>query len=67
MLIQIKPSNPENIKKFALFNLGFRPFFLGAGIFAIISITSWMLVYFSLIHFYPIGSNINLDVVSTVN
>lgn len=67
MLIQIKPSNPENIKKFALFNLGFRPFFLGAGIFAIISITSWMLVYFSLIHFYPIGSNINLDVVATVN
>lgn len=31
--------------QFALFNLGFRPFFLGAGLFAIVSITLWMLVY----------------------
>jgi len=31
--------------KIALFNLGFRPFFLGAGIFAIISMSLWMGVY----------------------
>lgn len=53
MLIQIKQTNQKDVKKFALFNLGFRPFFLGAGVFAIISITSWMLVYFSVIHFNP--------------
>ncbi|HPH06133.1 MAG TPA: NnrS family protein [Methylotenera sp.] len=47
MLIQIKNSTPPNTNQFALFNLGFRPFFLGAGIFAIASITAWMLVYFS--------------------
>ena len=33
------------LEKTALFNLGFRPFFLGAGIFAILSITLWMGVY----------------------
>ncbi len=47
MQIQIKQSNQVTANQFALFNLGFRPFFLGAGIFAIISITSWMLAYFS--------------------
>jgi uncharacterized protein involved in response to NO len=47
MLIQIKQTNQNNAKKFALFNLGFRPFFLGASVFAILSIASWMLVYFS--------------------
>jgi uncharacterized protein involved in response to NO len=47
MQIQINQSNQVSAKKFALFNLGFRPFFLGASIFAIISIMSWMLVYFS--------------------
>jgi uncharacterized protein involved in response to NO len=47
MLIQINKSNQENAKKFALFNLGFRPFFLGASIFAVVSIVSWMLAYFS--------------------
>ncbi|MBP9839045.1 MAG: NnrS family protein [Proteobacteria bacterium] len=31
--------------RFALFNLGFRPFFLGAGIFSIISISLWSLIY----------------------
>ncbi len=46
-MIQINKPNQENIKKLALFNLGFRPFFLGASIFAIVSIVSWMLVYFS--------------------
>ncbi len=47
MLIQIKKTNQENAKKLALFNLGFRPFFLGASVFAILSIAFWMLVYFS--------------------
>ena len=47
MQIQINKPNQENAKKFALFNLGFRPFFLGASIFAVISIASWILVYFS--------------------
>lgn len=47
MLIQIKQTNQENAKKLALFNLGFRPFFLGASVFAILSIAFWMLVYFS--------------------
>jgi uncharacterized protein involved in response to NO len=47
MQIQINKSNQESAKNSALFNLGFRPFFLGAGIFAVISIASWMLVYFS--------------------
>lgn len=47
MLIQINKPNPEGARKLALFNLGFRPFFLGASIFAVISMTAWMLVYFS--------------------
>jgi uncharacterized protein involved in response to NO len=46
MHIQINKTNEENKQRFALFNLGFRPFFLGASIFAIISMASWMLVYF---------------------
>jgi uncharacterized protein involved in response to NO len=33
------------MSKFALFNLGFRPFFLGAGIFAVLSMLCWMLIY----------------------
>jgi uncharacterized protein involved in response to NO len=45
MLTQINNLNSNNTNQFALFNLGFRPFFLGAGIFAIISIALWMLVY----------------------
>lgn len=48
MQIKINNPNQNDMKKLALFNLGFRPFFLGAGIFAVISIVSWMLVYFSL-------------------
>lgn len=47
MQIQINKPNQESTKKLALFNLGFRPFFLGASIFAIVSIASWILVYFS--------------------
>jgi len=37
------PANSPN--SFALFNLSFRPFFLGAGVFASISISLWMLIY----------------------
>jgi uncharacterized protein involved in response to NO len=47
MLIQMNQSNQKDTKQFALFNLGFRPFFLGASIFAVVSIVLWMLVYFS--------------------
>lgn len=47
MQIQLNKPNQKGAGRCALFNLGFRPFFLGAGIFAIVSIASWMLVYFS--------------------
>ena len=47
MQIPIKQFKQANVNKLALFNLGFRPFFLGASLFAMISIASWMLVYFS--------------------
>jgi uncharacterized protein involved in response to NO len=40
-----KPGN--SISQFALFNLGFRPFFLGAGAFAIVSIAFWAVIYLS--------------------
>lgn len=58
MLIQ-KKSNQDNIIKLALFDLGFRPFFLGAAIFSIISMLSWMLVYFSprIIHIEHISAS----------
>lgn len=45
MQIQIQKSNGKNVKQFALFNLGFRPFFLGAGVFSVISMAAWMFVY----------------------
>ncbi|WP_353572571.1 NnrS family protein [Candidatus Albibeggiatoa sp. nov. BB20] len=38
-------SPPSNLKAFALFNLGFRAFFLGAGWFAILSMLMWMFIY----------------------
>ncbi|MBK8537020.1 MAG: NnrS family protein [Candidatus Competibacteraceae bacterium] len=38
--------NPQSpLPKIALLNLGFRPFFLGAALFAIVSIALWMGVY----------------------
>lgn len=37
--------HPKNAPKFALFNLGFRPFFLLAAIFSIISLSKWMHLY----------------------
>ena len=44
-VVQIQMRKTSPVKGCALFNLGFRPFFLGAGIFAIVSIVWWMLVY----------------------
>ncbi len=47
-VVQIQINKPDQpVKGFALFNLGFRPFFLGASVFAVISILSWMLIYSS--------------------
>ncbi|TFW72365.1 NnrS family protein [Methylotenera oryzisoli] len=44
-VVQIQMRKASPVKGCALFNLGFRPFFLGAGIFAIVSIVWWVLVY----------------------
>ncbi|OFW80667.1 MAG: hypothetical protein A2887_03260 [Alphaproteobacteria bacterium RIFCSPLOWO2_01_FULL_40_26] len=44
----IKINQERSAKKgggLALFNLGFRPFFLGAAIFSVLSTTVWLLVY----------------------
>jgi len=47
-VVQIQMNKPNQpVKGFALFNLGFRPFFLGASVFAVISILWWMLIYSS--------------------
>lgn len=35
----------STLKSFALFDLGFRPFFSGAGIFSVISMLLWFLMY----------------------
>lgn len=45
-VIQINKRTPQ-VKPFALFQLGFRPFFLAASVFASFSIAMWMAVYFS--------------------
>ena len=37
--------HPTTLSNFALFNLGFRPFFLGASIFSVVSILLWMCIY----------------------
>ncbi len=41
----MKIEEPSVPTSFALFSSGFRPFFLGASLFAVISIFVWMLVY----------------------
>ena len=46
-VVQIQMNKPNQVKGSALFNLGFRPFFLGAGIFAVLSIAWWMSIYTS--------------------
>lgn len=45
MLIQTVGSPKPETNDFALFNLGFRPFFLGAGVFALLSMSVWMASY----------------------
>lgn len=42
-VVQIQMPKSGKFKGFALFNLGFRPFFLGAAIYAIISIALWLM------------------------
>lgn len=46
-VVQIQMNKSHQAKGSALFNLGFRPFFLGAGVFAVLSIAWWMLIYTS--------------------
>lgn len=46
-VVQIQMNKPGQVKGFALFNLGFRPFFLGAAVFAVLSIASWVAAYTS--------------------
>lgn len=38
----------QETTRFALFNLGFRPFFLGAGLFAVISVALWLAYFLGL-------------------
>jgi uncharacterized protein involved in response to NO len=45
MLAQSPTKSEQKSNGFALFNLGFRPFFLGAGIFSLLSMTAWILNY----------------------
>ncbi|MCK5720524.1 MAG: NnrS family protein [Thiomargarita sp.] len=37
---------PQNVGRFGLLHLGFRPFFIGASSFAVLSISIWMLLLF---------------------
>ncbi len=45
MFISEIDNNSKSLSQFALFNLGFRPFFLGASIFSIISVLLWMGIF----------------------
>jgi len=56
-VVQIQMNKPSQTKGLALFNLGFRPFFLGAAIFAVLSIASWVAVFTS--HSFVQVSGIN--------
>lgn len=44
-VVQIQMNKSKQLTGFALFNLGFRPFFLGAGVFAMVSIAYWLCIY----------------------
>jgi len=44
-VVQIQTPKSAQSKSFALFHLGFRPFFLGAGLFAMMAIVMWLMVY----------------------
>lgn len=46
-VVQIEINKPGQGTRIALFNLGFRPFFLGAAVFAMLSMMSWIAVYTS--------------------
>ncbi len=43
VIVDIAP--PKNFGKFSFLHLGFRPFFIGAGIFAIIAMLLWIGIY----------------------
>ncbi len=43
--IPIPNAPPQNPHAFALFRLGFRPFFLGAGVFSVFAMLLWTLLY----------------------
>ena len=45
MSSQVIEKNPMPSSNFALFNLGFRPFFLGASVFSVVSVFLWMGVF----------------------
>lgn len=57
--MDIKTNNaPDNSPdSFALFNLSFRPFFLGAGLFAVVSVGLWSLFYFGMLSLPDTGVN----------
>lgn len=44
-LVQLKARSEVTANSFALFSLGFRPYFIGAAVFSFVSIFTWMLVY----------------------
>ena len=46
-LLNIQESDNGPVGQFALFELGFRPFFLLAGLMAIILVSYWTLAYAS--------------------
>jgi len=52
-MITLPPGSTKPVPKFALFDLGFRPFFLGAGVFAVLSMAVWMAVY---VFGWPLGT-----------
>jgi len=54
MYIQIDRKTPAPAR-IALFGLGFRPFFVGAAVFAIVSVAAWALLYFARISL-PLGN-----------
>ncbi|MBT8137420.1 MAG: NnrS family protein [Gammaproteobacteria bacterium] len=48
-------ANPANPAGLAIWNLGFRPFFLGAGLFAAVGMALWLVVYGIGVPLYPPG------------
>jgi len=56
----IDQNQPADQQRLALWNLGFRPFFMGAAIFSSLAIAAWMLVYMGRMQLYPQGISITL-------